>query len=63
MQLGYEDLAIAGGMLASTEFVRVSFDKNVNIEERKKVYEDLEKYCALDTKAMVDILSKLEALV
>ena len=50
-------------MLASTEFVRVSFDKNVNIEERKKVYEDLEKYCALDTKAMVDILSKLEALV
>ena len=60
---GYEGLAIAEGMLASTEYVRVTYGENVSVEDRVRVYNDLEVYCALDTKAMVDILKGLNELV
>jgi hypothetical protein len=59
---GYKDLTIAEGMLASTEYVRVTFNENVSSGDRSRVYLDLEKYCALDTKAMVDILEALQKM-
>ncbi len=59
MGKGYEDLDISGGGQASSEYVRVTYGNGINADERNKVYSDLEAYCALDTKAMVDILNAL----
>ena len=60
---GYEDLTIAEGGTASAEYARVTYSKDVGDAERNQVYADLEKYCALDTKAMVDILEVLRKIV
>lgn len=59
---GYEGLTIAEGLLASTEYARVTYSKNVASEDRTRVYNDLETYCALDTKAMVDIINALRRM-
>jgi hypothetical protein len=59
----YEGLTIAEGGTASTEYVRVTYGKGINEADRKQVYADLETYCTLDTKAMVDILEELKPLV
>lgn len=63
MGKGYEDLDISGGGQASSEYVRVTYGDGISADERNKVYLDLEAYCALDTKAMVDILQKLRAII
>ena len=55
----YDDMEIAGGNTASTEYYRVTFGKNIDKKERQRVYSALEKYCDLDTKGMVDILDEL----
>ena len=60
---GYEGLTIAEGGTASAEYVRVTFGQNVDDVDRKQVYADLETYCALDTKAMVDILAVLKKMI
>jgi Domain of unknown function(DUF2779) len=60
---GYEGLVIAEGGQASTEYVRVTYSKDVAATERMQVYADLEKYCTLDTKAMVDILEALRKII
>ncbi len=36
---------------------------NVSEDERMKVMDDLEKYCALDTEGMIWIVDKLKELV
>lgn len=56
----YNNLDIAEGNLASIEYYRVTFGKNIDPKERKRVYEALEKYCDLDTKGMIDILEALK---
>ena len=57
---GYEGLTIAEGGTASAEYARITYGKDVTDVDRNQVYADLEKYCALDTKAMADILEKLK---
>lgn len=56
---GYEGMEIAEGGTASREYVRVTYDANADPEDKARVYSALEVYCALDTKAMVDIVEKL----
>ncbi len=55
----YDDMEIAEGGMASIEYCRVTFGKNVGEEERQRVRAALEKYCDLDTKGMIEILEGL----
>ena len=59
----YKDLEIADGGKASTEYARVTYSKGISAEEKSRVYNDLETYCTLDTKAMVDILACLGKII
>jgi hypothetical protein len=59
---GYADLAIKDGTTASLEYCRVTFT-DVAEGERAKVRRDLEEYCGLDTRGMVDIVERLRDLV
>ncbi len=56
----YKGMEIAEGGMASREFLRVTFDPAVSKDDRQRVRAALEKYCALDTSAMVDILRVLK---
>jgi len=58
----YEGMEIADGGTASLEYERVTFDKKVDEKEKQRVRNALEKYCQLDTQAMVDVLEKLKQL-
>jgi hypothetical protein len=58
----YEGMDISNGSDASKEFARVTFN-DVEDEDRLCVRNALEKYCKLDTQAMVDIIEKLEEMV
>jgi len=55
----YDNMEIADGGTASNEYCRVTFDKNVDEKDRQRVRSALEKYCALDTQAMIDLLDAL----
>lgn len=57
--ISYKEMEIAEGEVASKEYARVTFSQGVSPEERKRVYEALEKYCGLDTSGMIDILQAL----
>jgi len=57
----YDHLNISDGMEASRAFLDV-ISNNVLEDERMKVMEDLEKYCALDTEGMIWIVNKLKEL-
>ncbi len=64
---GYDDMEISEGGTASLEFLRITqgasdgtFPDN---NEIKKVRENLEKYCALDTEGMVWIVNRLKELI
>jgi len=63
----YKGMEIANGGQASLRYLFIihgSYDgKKANKEEIKKVREDLEKYCCLDTEAMIMILDKLNEVV
>ncbi|MEK6937016.1 MAG: DUF2779 domain-containing protein, partial [Nanoarchaeota archaeon] len=54
----YEGLGIKSGGEASAEFMRMAYD-NISLDEKKKIKENLLKYCELDTLAEVMILDKL----
>ena len=56
----YDDLQIRDGSQASREYYKITFDAKVPDTEVQRVRQALEKYCALDTQAMVDILEKLK---
>jgi len=43
--------------------MRVTFDNQVDKKDKKQVRDALEKYCELDTLAMVEILAVLKALL
>lgn len=58
----YEEMDIADGGLASSEYVRVTFG-DVLGSERQRVYEALLKYCELDTQVMIDIVEGLRKVV
>jgi len=59
----YEGMEIDNGGLASIRYLYIihgdKHGKKASAEEVKKVREDLEKYCGLDTEAMVDVLDVL----
>jgi hypothetical protein len=55
---GYEKLAIQEGNTAGREFLRVTFG-DVTAAERRRVRQDLEEYCGLDTRGMVQIVDQL----
>jgi len=56
----YSQLEIQDGRRASTEYLRVTYDPKVPDDEQKAVYAALEKYCGLDTLAMVKIIGVLQ---
>jgi hypothetical protein len=58
----YDGMDIGNGEDASNSFMNIAFG-NVNVEEKKKIRNDLEKYCCLDTEGMVWIVEKLFELV
>ena len=58
---GYEKLTIQEGGTASREFLRVTFGQ-VTAAERRRVRQDLEEYCGLDTLGMVQIVDQLKRL-
>jgi len=61
--LGYDDLAIADGGSASREFMRlVVGDATLLPAERAKKRDELLRYCARDTLAMVRVLARLREL-
>jgi hypothetical protein len=53
----YDDLEIGDGGTASAEYYRITFTENNS--DKKKVRNDLEKYCKRDTMGMVDIVNHL----
>jgi predicted RecB family nuclease len=61
--LGYEDLEIADGMVASRELQRMLLDgAAMPPEERARVRESLRRYCERDTWGVVKLLERLEDL-
>jgi Domain of unknown function(DUF2779) len=56
----YDGLEIMDGRMASSQYLRVTFDKTVDEKERQQVRTALEKYCGLDTEGMIYILEKLQ---
>jgi hypothetical protein len=56
----YEGMEIADGGTASREYQRITFGDNIDEKDRQKVRQALEKYCELDTQAMIEILRALE---
>lgn len=59
----YDNMEIADGGMASIEYCRVTFGKDVSEKERQRVRSALEKYCDLDTKGMIEILESLDNFV
>jgi hypothetical protein len=59
---GYESLAIQEGNAAGREFLRVTFGE-VPAAERRRVRQDLQEYCGLDTLGMVQIVDQLKRLI
>ena len=59
--LGYDQLAIQDGGMASMEYLRVTFT-DVCDEERRRVRRDLKAYCGLDTMGMAEILDALQRI-
>jgi hypothetical protein len=60
----YDGLAIGEGGLARYEYMRVTYEEGVAEADRQQVRGALEKYCELDTRAMIEILQVLrEAIV
>jgi hypothetical protein len=55
----YKGLAIADGNAASLRFRDLAFG-NLDERAKKKIRQDLEKYCHQDTEGMIDILKVLE---
>jgi len=58
---GYEGMEIHDGDGASRAFMTVTYGEATE-EERRRVRADLEKYCGLDTEAMVRIVGVLEKI-
>ncbi len=59
---GYAGMEIAGGGLASVKLRRLLFDADVQPDERAQIRKALLEYCAQDTRGVVELLQRLEAL-
>lgn len=56
----YNGLDIKDGETASLCYSRTILDNTMDEFMKKKIFEDLEKYCSLDTLAMIKIIEKLK---
>jgi len=61
-ELSYKDLGIGDGMTATISWYRAVKWETLSDDDRQKTFHDLEKYCELDTIAMVEIFRHLAAL-
>lgn len=61
-ELSYLDLGISDGLTASISWFRAATWDTLDDATRQKTFADLEKYCELDTLAMVRIFDQLAAL-
>lgn len=57
---GYHDLDIAQGMDAVFQWRHLDYNDGTNEEEKKKIIEDLKKYCGMDSYAMTVVYKWLE---
>jgi hypothetical protein len=55
---GYEGLEITGGEDASAAYLEMNYG-DISSKERNQIKANLEKYCGLDTEAMIRIVAKL----
>ena len=62
-EMSYASLGIGDGMTATISWYRAVKWEAMDAETRQKVFDDLEKYCELDTLAMVEIFNKLQSVV
>ena len=62
-KLSYDNMEIGAGGLARFEYMRVVFGSSDDKKDKDKVFSALEKYCELDTLAMVKIVEALKKLV
>ena len=62
-ELSYKELGIGDGMTATISWFRAVKWETLAAEERETTFFDLEKYCELDTVAMVEIFRHIVALV
>lgn len=58
--ISYDGMEIGNGGAARFEYMRVTFEKGVSEEDRRRVRAALEKYCELDTRGMMEILQALK---
>lgn len=61
--LSYKTLGIGDGMTATIQWYRAAKWDTLTQDERDRIHDDLEKYCHLDTLAMVKIYEYLTALM
>jgi len=59
--INYDGMEISDGSSAFREYTRVTYS-DVADDERQRVYDALETYCALDTEGMVKIVDKLKEI-
>jgi len=57
--LSYENMEIGAGGLARFEYMRVIFGSEDDKKDKDRVFSALEKYCELDTLAMVKVIEAL----
>lgn len=62
-ELSYKDLGINDGLSAQRKWMQAILENKFNDQERQQVLDDLEKYCELDTLAMVEIYRFLKTLI
>lgn len=62
-ELKYSDLGIGDGLTATISWYRAVKWPHLDETERQRIFTDLEKYCELDTVAMVRIFEELVATV
>ncbi len=61
-KLSYASLGIGDGLTATISWFRAMTWDSIDKETRRKIFDDLEKYCELDTLAMVEIFYELVSL-
>ena len=59
----YDNLEINNGGSASLAFLNANFENKLTDEQKAQVHKNLEKYCHLDTEAMILIIQKLKEMV
>ena len=62
-ELSYKDLGINEGLAAQRKWMQAVLEEKFDESERLQILNDLEKYCELDTLAMVEIYRFLKTII